>query len=129
MAASMMTALAIKASGSRQSLRDALRMVPMLQRDGHYVLIDAEGVAGSLDEADARDLAGRLSGMAGYSFGGGTFVSDGDNNILLDIEGNDSTSSIQYVVKGDWNFTPPDAVKTLMLTAWSSVASLWKQAA
>ncbi len=129
MAMSMMTSVAINAAGSRDSLRGVLQMIPMLRRDGHYLFIDGEGIAGGLDEAEARDLADRLARSEGQSFGGGTFITDGSRNILLSVEGGDGKSSVQHVIKGDWNFTPPDAVKTLLLTGWSSVASLWKQAA
>ena len=104
-------------------------MMPMLRRDGHYLFIDGEGITGGLDEAEARDLADRLARSEGQSFGGGTFFTDGDRNILFDVEGSDGRASVQHVIKGDWNFTPPDAVKTLLLTGWSSLASLWKQAA
>ena len=129
MAMSMMTSVAINAAGSRQSLTGVLQMMPMLRRDGHYLFIDGEGIKGGPGEAEARDLADRLARSEGQPLGGGKFVSDGDRNILFDIEGNESRASVQHVIQGDWNFTPPDAVKTLLLTGWSSVAALWKQAA
>ena len=128
MAMSMMTAVAINAAGSRRSLQGVLQAMPMLRRDGHYLLLDGEGIAGGLDEAEARGLADRLVRLEGQSFGGGTFTSDGDRNILFSIEGNDNKASVQHVIKGDWNFTPPDTVKVLLLNGLSSVASLWKQA-
>jgi CheY-like chemotaxis protein len=129
MAMSMMTSVAISAAGSRESLKGVLKMVPMLQRDGHYLFVDGNGIAGGLDEAEARKLAVRLAGAEGQSFSGGRFVTDGDRNMLFAVDANDGRVSVQHVIKGDWNFTPPDAVKTLLLTGLSSVASLWKQAA
>jgi CheY-like chemotaxis protein len=129
MAMSMMTAVAINAAGSRRSLTGVLQMMPMLRRDGHYLFIDGEMITGGPGDAEARDLAGRLARAEGQSFPVGRFVSDGDRNILFDVEGNDNRASVQHVIQGDWNFTPPDAVKTLLLTGWSSLAALWKQAA
>ena len=129
MAMSMMTSVAINAAGSRQSLRGVVEMMPMLRRDGHYLFIDGEGITGGADEAEARELAAGLARSDGESFSGGRFISDGDRNILFDVEGNDNRASVQHLVKGDWNFTPPDTVKTLLLNGWSSLAALWKQAA
>jgi CheY-like chemotaxis protein len=128
MAMSMMTSVAISAAGSRQSLRDVLQLMPMLQRDGHYLFIDGEAVTGGADQAHAREVADRLAGLDGQSFVGGTFVSDGDRNMMFSIEGNDGKASVQHVIQGDWSFAPPDAVKTLLLNGWTSMASLWKQA-
>ena len=129
MTMSMMTAVAVSAAGSRQSLRGVLQMMPMLQRQGHTLLIDDEDIAGDPDAADVHELARRLARSEGQSFGNGTFFSDDDHNILFSVEGNDNKASVQHLIRGDWNFTPPDTVKTLLLNGWSSVASLWKQSA
>ena len=129
MAMSMMTSVAISAAGSRESLRRVLEVMPMLQREGHYLFIDGEGITGGGDAAAARDLASRLASADAQSFSGGTFASDGDRNILFSVEGDERRASVQHLIRGDWNFTPPDAVKTLLLNGWSSLAALWKQAA
>jgi CheY-like chemotaxis protein len=129
MAMSMMTAVATNASGSRQSLRGVLQMLPMMRGDGHYLFIDGEAIAGGLDEAEARDIVSRLSGLEGQSLTSGQFFSDGSSTMLFNVEGGDNKASVQHVIKGNWNFTPPDAVKTLLLSGWSSLGSLWKQAA
>jgi hypothetical protein len=129
MAMSMMTSVAISAAGSRESLKSILQTMPMLRRDGHYLFMDGEAITGGLAEAEARDLAGRLARLEGQSLGGGRFVSDGDRNMLFLVDANDGRAGVQHVIKGDWNFTPPDTVKTLLLTGLSSLGSLWKQAA
>jgi CheY-like chemotaxis protein len=129
MSMSTMTAVTIAAARSRDSLKSVLQMVPMLRREGHYLFVDGEGIAGTLDEGEARKLAGRLGGAGGESFNSGKFVvSDDDQCMLFDVEGNDGRASVQHVIKDDWNFAPPDAVKTLLLNGWSSVGMLWKQA-
>ena len=128
-AMSTMTAVAINAAGSRQSLRGVVQMMPMLRRDGHFLFIDGDGITGGPDVADARELADRLARSEGQSFAAGRFVSDGDRNILFEVEGNDNRASVQHLIKGDWNFAPPDTVKSLLLTGWSSLGALWKQAA
>jgi hypothetical protein len=128
MAMSTMTSVAISAAGSRQSLRDILQLMPMLQREGHYLFIDGEAITGGADEAGAREVVGRLAGSNGQSFVGGRFVSDGDRNMMFSIEGDDGKASVQHVIQGDWSFAPPDAVKTLLLNGWSSLACLWRQA-
>lgn len=129
MAMSMMTNVATSAAGSRQSLKGMLQMIPLMQGEGHYLFIDGEAIGGGLDEAEARDLANRLSGMKGQSYAGGTFFSDGDRAMLFNVEGNGNRASVQHVIKGDWNFTPPDAVKMLVLSGWASLGSLWKHIA
>jgi CheY-like chemotaxis protein len=129
MAMSMMTAVATNAGGSRQSLRGVLQMLPMMRGDGHYLFVDGEAIGGGLDEAEARVIVSHLTGLEGQSLTGGKFFSDGNRTMLFNVEGSDSKASVQHVIKGDWNFTPPDAVKTLLLSGWSSLGSLWKQAA
>jgi CheY-like chemotaxis protein len=129
MAMSTLTSVAVSAASSQQSLRGVLQMMPMLRREGHYLFIDGEAIAGGLNEAEARDLVGRLKGMEGQSFTGGQFVSDDKRNMLFNVEGDAMKASVQHVIRGDWNFVPPDAVKTLLLFGWSSLGSLWKQAA
>jgi CheY-like chemotaxis protein len=128
MAMSMMTSVAINAAGSRESLRRVLQVIPMLQREGHYLFIDGEGITGGPGEAEA-ELAGRLATGETESFSGGTFASDGERNILFSVDADEGKASIQHLIRGDWTFMPPDAVKTLLLNGWSSLASLWKQAA
>jgi CheY-like chemotaxis protein len=129
MAMSMMTAVATNAGGSRQSLRGVLQMLPMMRGEGHYLFIDGEAIVGGLDEAEARNIVSNLTGLEGQSLTGGKFFSDGSRNMLFNVEGSESRASVQHVIKGDWNFAPPDAVKTLLLSGWSSLGSLWKQAA
>jgi CheY-like chemotaxis protein len=128
MSMSMMTAVAINAAGSRESLRGVVQMMPMLRRDGHYLFIDGEGVTGGTDQARARELTASLTRSEAQTFSAGRFFSDGSRNILFDVEGNDGRASVQHLITGDWNFTPPDTVKTLLLNGWSSLGALWKQA-
>jgi len=128
MAMSMMTTVSIAAAGSRQSLRGVLPMMPMLRRDGHYLFIDGEAVTGT-DDAAAREIAASLVRSEAQSFGAGRFFSDGNRNILFDVEGTDTRAGVQHLISGDWNFTPPDTVKTLLLNGLSSLGALWKQAA
>lgn len=129
MASSMIMSVAIAASGSRQSLKGVLQAMPMLQREGHFLFIDGEPITGGLDEAEAKELVGQLGRLEGQSLLHGKFVSDSDRNMLLAVEGNLTKANVQHVIRGDWNYTPPDAVKTVLLTGWSSLATLWKQAA
>jgi CheY-like chemotaxis protein len=128
MAMSMMTAVATNAAGSRQALRGVLQMMPMMRGEGHHLFIDGEAVGGGLGEAEARDIVGRLTALEGQSLTGGRFFSDGSRTMLLNVEGSDTRASVQHVIKGDWNFTPPDAVKMILLSGLSSLGSLWKQA-
>src|SRR5688572_9927546 len=58
MAMSTLTSVAVSAASSQQSLRGVLQMMPMLRREGHYLFIDGEAIAGGLNEAEARDLVG-----------------------------------------------------------------------
>jgi hypothetical protein len=101
----------------------------MLQRDRHFLFIDGEPIVGGLDAAEAKELAGRLSSLEGQSLMSGKFVTDADRNMLLSVEGNQMKANVQHVIKGDWSYTPPDSVKNLLLTGWSSLGTLWKQAA
>jgi CheY-like chemotaxis protein len=125
-----MTSVAVKAAGSRESLRNVLQLMPMLRRDGHYLFVDGEAVNREGDVGAARELADRLAAADGEfaSRTGGKFVSDGDHNMLFYVAADDSGASVQHLIQGDWTFTPPDAVKSVLLTGWSSLASLWKQA-
>jgi CheY-like chemotaxis protein len=129
MAMSMMTTVAVAAAGSRKSLRGVTQMMPMLRRDGHYLFIDGEAVTGGADEAEAREIAATLARSEAQSLGAGRFFSDGSRNILFEVEGTDTRASVQHLIRGDWNFLPPDTVKTLLLNGWSSLGALWKQAA
>ncbi|MCI0396708.1 MAG: response regulator [Chloroflexi bacterium] len=128
MASSMIMSVAIAGSGSRQSLKGVLQALPMLRRDGHFLFVDGEPIVGGLDEAEAQELAARLGRLEGQAIMGGKFAVDSDRNMLFAVEGNAMKASIQHVIKGDWNFTPPDTVKTLLLSSWSALGTLWKQA-
>ncbi|MCI0580384.1 MAG: response regulator [Chloroflexi bacterium] len=128
MAASTIMSVAIAASGSRQSLKGVLQALPMLRRDGHFLFVDGEPIVGGLDEAEAQELAARLGRLEGQAIMGGKFAVDNDRNMLFAVEGNAMKASIQHVIKGDWNFTRPDTVKTLLLSSWSALGTLWKQA-
>jgi CheY-like chemotaxis protein len=118
------------AAGSRDSLRNFMQMVPMMQRDGHYLFIDGQGVAGTLDESAARSLVKRLDQQAGQPLGvdGDKFVVDENQNMLLKIAGNNAKAEMAHVVAGDWKFLPPDTVKTFLHSVMSTGAALWKQA-
>lgn len=119
------------AAGSRDSLRSFLQMVPIMQRDGHFLFMDGQGIAGTLDEAEARALFKRLDQQAGQAIGtdGDKFVVDDDHNMLIKIAGNDAKAEVAHVIAGDWQFMPPDTVKTFLHSIMSTGAALWKQAA
>lgn len=116
------------ASGSRDSLRNFFHMTPMMQRDGHFLFIDGEAIGGKLDEAKARALFKELDQQAGQSLGanGDKFVVD-NQNMLMKVSGDDSRAEIVHVISGDWQFMPPDTVKTFLHGVMSAGAVLWKQ--
>jgi CheY-like chemotaxis protein len=118
------------AAGSRDSLRNFMRMAPMLQRDGHFVFVDGEAIGGSLDEAEASALFNRLDQQAGQSLGAGDdkFVADDEQNMLIKIAGDNNKAEIAHVIAGDWKYMPPDTVKTFLHGVLSTGAALWKQA-
>lgn len=123
---SMMSA----AASSRQSLRNHLQNDPILSREGHFLAIDGEYIAGSLDEALGWELLTSLDQLPSQSLGvgGNKFVLDSDQNVLIKIAGNDAQAEVVHIIQGDWKFMPPDAVKTLMQAMMSALASHWKRA-
>lgn len=118
------------AAGSRDSLRNFMQTVPMMQRAGHFLFIDGQGIAGTLDEAEASALAKRLDQQAGKPLGteGDKFVVDDEQNMLMKIVGNDTKAEVAHVIAGDWKYMPPDTVKTFLHAIMSTGAALWKQA-
>jgi hypothetical protein len=93
------------------------------------LLIDGELVAGTLSEPEAQGLAARLSAMSGDDLpDGGKFVSDGQGVMLIEAAGDDMQATVQHLVKGDWNFAPPDLVKSILHSMWSSLGIIWKKA-
>jgi CheY-like chemotaxis protein len=129
MAMAMLSTAAINAAGSRQSLKGLLQTLPMLRRDGHYLFIDGEVIAGGGDAAEGSALAQRLRSEKGHPLPGGRFVTDEQRNMMFEVEGSAGRANVQHVIKGDWNFAPPDAVQSLVHSSWANLAALWKQAA
>lgn len=104
-------------------------MLPTAQRDGHFILIDGQGVAGSLSEAEAKAVAARLDRLDGQSLGanGDKFVVDNEQNYMIKLAGDDTKAQLTYVIAGDWKYMPPDTVKSFFHSTISAVATLWKQ--
>jgi CheY-like chemotaxis protein len=128
--ASTMSSRLSAAAGSQETLRNFLRMAPMLQRDGHFLFVDGQSIGGTLAEADAKALVARLDRMNGEPLGveNDKFVADDDQNMLLKIAGNGSRAELAYVVAGDWQYLPPDTVKSFLHSISSTIATLWKLA-
>ncbi|MEM7030420.1 MAG: response regulator receiver protein [Chloroflexota bacterium] len=126
-AASMLSAT-ISAADSRPTLATFFRAAPLLKREGHFVLIDGQAIAGSLSEVEARDLAKRLEQLPGHPFGvdGSKFVAENDT-MLFKIAADTTKSEVIHVVKGDWHFMPPEVVRHFLLSTWTTVAARWKQ--
>ena len=118
------------AAVSRDSLQKFLQMTPMMQRDGHFVFIDGQAVAGTMKEADASALVARLDQLTGESLGSDNdkFVLDEDHNMLIKIASDDTKAELAYVVAGDWQYMPPGTVKTFLHAIGSTGATLWKRA-
>lgn len=118
------------AASSRDSLRNFLKMAPMMQRDGHFIFIDGEAIGGSLAEADASALLAKLDMQAGQPLGtkGDKFVVDADQNMLMKIAADDTKAEVAHVIAGDWKYMPPETVKTFLHGVMSAGAALWKQA-
>jgi CheY-like chemotaxis protein len=118
------------AAGSRDSLRNFMKMAPMLQRDGHFLFVDGQGIAGTLNEAAAGALVKELDQHGGQPLGteGDKFVTDDNQNMLIKIAGNDTKAEVAYVISGDWKYMPPDTVKTFLHSVMSTGAALWKKA-
>jgi CheY-like chemotaxis protein len=129
--ASTMSSRLSAAAGSQETLRSFLKMAPMLQRDGHFLFVDGQGIGGTLAEADAKAIAARLDQMKGESLGveNDKFVADDNQNMLLKIAGDGSRAELAYVVAGDWKYLPPDTVKSFLHSISSTIATLWKMAA
>jgi CheY-like chemotaxis protein len=119
-----------KAAGAPTAvIKSMINAAPLLQREGHALLIDGELVAGTLSEPEAQGLAARLSAMSGDDLpDGGKFVSDGQGVMLIEAAGDDMQATVQHLVKGDWNFAPPDLVKSILHSMWSSLGIIWKKA-
>lgn len=119
-----------EAAGSRDSLRSFMRALPLLNRDGHYLFVDGQGITGSLDESEARALVKKLDQQAGQPLGtgGDKFVVDEDHNMLLKITGDENKAEIVHLISGDWKFLPPDTVRTFLHSIMFTGASMWKQA-
>lgn len=128
--ASTMSSRLSAAAGSKDMLKQFLNMAPMLRRDGHFLFVDGQSIGGTLAEGDARALAARLDQMPGDALGveNDKFVADESQNMLLKIAGSDSRAELAYVVAGDWQYLPPDTVKTFLHSISSNVATLWKLA-
>jgi CheY-like chemotaxis protein len=130
MLASKASTLFARASGAPTSvIKTLIGAAPMLQREGHGLLVDGEFVAGTLGEAETKEIVAGLSKMPGESMvGGGKFVSDGQGTMLFEATGDGMQATVYHVVKGDWNFTPPDAVQSILHSMWSSLGIIWKKA-
>jgi hypothetical protein len=117
------------AAGSRDSLRSFLSMLPMIRRDGHFLFMDGEAIGGTLDEAKARDLAKQLDQQTGQSLdeNGDKFVVDEEQNMLMKVAGDKNKAEVLHVIAGDWNFLPPETVKSFLHGVMSAGAVLWKQ--
>jgi CheY-like chemotaxis protein len=127
---STLTSRLSAAAGSRETLKNFLRMAPMLQRQGHYVFIDGQGVGGTLQEVEAKALVDHLDKLDGEPLGvdNDKFVSDDNKNMLLKIAGSDSRAELAHVVSGDWQYFPPDTVKSFLHSISSTMATLWNLA-
>lgn len=128
--ASKASTIFARASGAPTSvIKTLIGATPMLQREGHGLLIDGEFVAGTLGEAETKEIVAGLSQMSGESLvGGGKFFSDGQGTMLFEAPGDDMQATVYHVVKGDWNFTPPPAVQSILNSMWSSLGIIWKKA-
>ena len=119
------------AAGSRDSLRSFMQMLPMFQREGHFLFIDGEAIGGTLAEERARSLAERLDRQTGLSLDGGDdkFVVDEEQNMLMKVAGDDRKAEVLHVIAGDWKFLPPETVKAFLHGVMAAGAVLWKQTA
>lgn len=127
--ASTMSARLSPFAGSRQSLASFIQSAPMFNRKGHSIFVDGQYLGGSLDESEARTLAAELDRLPGQHLGGGDkFVADDDRNMLIKIAGDDSKAETLHIITGDWQYIPPDVVKTFLHSIESTVAAMWKRA-
>ena len=119
----------VSALPSRQAVTGFLQANPFFKRDGHFLSIGNEVVAASMDEAEARALIAQLEQMPSQPFGADNnlFVTS-EGNTLLKIAGDDTKAELIHVIKGDWNYMPPEVVKNFLLSIWTSVAARWHQA-
>jgi CheY-like chemotaxis protein len=126
----MLTRMTMAAS-SRDSLRNFLKIAPMMQRDGHFIFIDGEAIGGSLAEADAGALFAKLDKQDGQPLGtkGDKFVVDSDQNMLMKIAADNTKAEVAHIIAGDWKYLPPETVKSFLHAVMSAGAALWKQAA
>jgi hypothetical protein len=58
---------------------------------------------------------------------GDKFVVDDDQNMMLKIVGDDTKAEAIHVIAGDWQYMPPDVVKTFMQSISTTAAIRWKQ--
>jgi hypothetical protein len=130
MLASRASTVFARASGAPTSvIKTLIGATPILQREGHGLLVDGEFVAGTLGEAETKAIVAGLSQMPGEALaGGGKFVSDGQGTMLFEAAGDGMQATVYHVVKGDWNFTPPALVQTILHSMWSSLGIVWKKA-
>lgn len=127
-AASLITTR-LSVANSQQAVRSFLQQVPLLQRDGHFVLIDGEVVTGSLNEFEAKTLVARLDQLSGEAVGDGgdKFVMDDDRNIMMKMAGDATKAEVIHVVREDWQYMPPEVVRTFLHAIWTTAATRWKQ--
>lgn len=119
----------LSATDSRQALQGFLQSAPIFQRDGHFVFIDGAGLGGSLDEATAKELAGRLDKLPGQPLGNGgdKFVADDEQNMMIKVVGDATKAEAIHVIRGDWQYMPPEVVKNFLHATWTTAATRWKQ--
>ena len=118
-------------AGSRESLRRFLHTAPVFQRDGHFLFIDGEAITGTLPSVDAKTLMAQLDQMDGQplSPNGDKFVADDDRNMMIKVAGTETSAEVVQVIQGDWQFIPPDIVKSFGHSTLSNLASHWNQVA